>query len=157
MAKRRYKQDMNNMRNVVDSYLLFNNNNPHAAYNQYIKDHLLSGKTLPYFINGIKDFVNVSRDKSNNTYLQTMKRIETKKNINQEKQELLNSLSEEYYIEKIMPAYKKLDVKKYQNTRMAIVGLWYAISQKSISYINNQEFMYVKEFLKENDLMLGLC
>jgi len=89
----------------------------------------------------------------NNTYLQTVKRIETKRNIDQEKQELLDSLTEEFYKDKILPAYKKLDVKEYQNTRMAIVGLWYAINQKDIQYINNNELGYIQEFLRENNLM----
>ena len=118
-----------------------------------IKDHLLSGKSLPYYVNGIKDFIAVSKDKNNNTYLQTIKRIEKKRNIDQEKQELLDSLTEEFYKEKILPAYKKLDEKKYQNTRMAIVGLWYAIVEKSINYINNSELGYIQEFLRNNNLM----
>ena len=153
MAKRRDKHDMEQMRDTVNSYLLLNNNNPHAAYNLLIKDHLLSGKSLPYYVNGIKDFIAVSKDKNNNTYLQTIKRIEKKRNIDQEKQELLDSLTEEFYKEKILPAYKKLDEKKYQNTRMAIVGLWYAIVEKSINYINNSELGYIQEFLRNNNLM----
>ena len=85
MAKRRDKHDMEQMRDTVNSYLLLNDNNPHAAYNGLIKDHLLSGKNLPYYVNGLKDFIAVSKDSKNNTYLQTMERIETKKNIDQEK------------------------------------------------------------------------
>jgi len=152
-ARRRDKHDMEQMRDTVNSYLLINNNNPHAAYNGYIKDHLLSGKVLPYYVNGIKDFIAVSKDNKNNTYLQTVKRIEKKRNIDQEKQELLDSLTEEFYKDKILPAYKKLDVKEYQNTRMAIVGLWYAIVEKSINYINNSELGYIQEFLRNNNLM----
>jgi len=153
MARRRDKHDMELMRDTVNSYLLINGNNPHAAYNGYIKDHLLSGKVLPYYVNGIKDFIAVSKDNKNNTYLQTMEQIETKRNINQEKQELLDSLTEEDYKSKIMPIFKKLDVKEYQNTRMAIVGLWYAIVEKSIQYINNSELGYIQEFLRDNNLM----
>ena len=50
-------------------------------------------------------------------------------------------------------AYKKLDVKQYQNTRMAIVGLWYAIVEKSIQYINNSELGYIQEFLRNNNIL----
>ena len=150
---RRDKHEMEQMRDTVNSYLLINSNNPHAAYNLLIKDHLLSGKSLPYYINGIKDFIAVSKDNKNNTYLRTVKRIEVKRNIDQEKQELLDSLTEEFYKDKILPAYKKLDVKEYQNTRMAIVGLWYAIVEKSINYINNSELGYIQEFLRNNNLM----
>ena len=150
---RRDKRDMEQMRDTVNSYLLLNNNNPHAAYNLLIKDHLLSGKSLPYYINGIKDFITVSKDKNNNTYLQTVERIEKKRNIDQEKQEILNSITEEIYISKVLPEYKKLDIKLYQNTRMAIIGLWYAIVEKSINYINNSELDYIQEFLRNNNLM----
>ncbi|HBY20011.1 MAG TPA: hypothetical protein DEG71_03215 [Clostridiales bacterium] len=153
MAKRRDKYDMEQMRDTVNSYLLINNNNPHAAYNGYIKDHLLSGKLLPHYVNGLKDFIAVSKDNKHNTYLQTVKRIEAKRNIDQEKQELLDSLTEEFYKDKILPAYKKLDVKEYQNTRMAIVGLWYAIVEKNINYINNSELGYIQEFLRNNNLI----
>jgi len=157
MVRRRNNQDMEQMRDTVNSYLLLNNNNPHTAWNEYIKDHLLSGKTLPYYIKGLKDFITVSKDNKNNTYLQAVERIETKRNIDQEKQELLDSLSEEFYINTIMPAYKKLDEKKDQKTRMAIVGLWWAINQKDIKYIDNLEFEFIKGFLRENNLLSEIC
>ena len=61
MVRRRDKHDMEQMRDTVNSYLLLNNNNPHAAYNEYIKNHLLSGKLLPHYVNGLKDFIAVSQ------------------------------------------------------------------------------------------------
>jgi len=36
---------------------------------------------------------------------------------------------------------------------MAIVGLWYAIVEKSIQYINNSELGYIQEFLRNNNLL----
>jgi len=150
---RRDKRDMEQMRDTVNSYLLLNNNNPHAAYNLLIKDYLLSGKCLPYYISGLKDFIAVSKDNKNNTYLQAVERIERKRNIDQEKQEIIDNITEEFYKDKILPAYKKLDVKEYQNTRMAIVGLWYAIVYKDIKCINNSELGYIQEFLRNNNLM----
>jgi len=157
MARRRNNQDMELMRDTVNSYLLLNNNNPHAAWNEYIKDHLLSGKTISYYIKGLKDFITVSKDNKNNTYLQTVERIEKRKSIDQEKQELLDSLTEEFYINTIMPEYKKLDEKKDRNTRMAIVGLWWAINQKDIKCIDNLEFEFIKGFLRNNNLLPEIC
>ena len=157
MVRRRNNQDMEQMRDTVNSYLLLNNNNPHTAWNEYIKDHLLAGKIMPYYIKGLKDFITVSKDNKNNTYLQAVERIETKRNIDQEKQEIIDNITEDYYKDVILPVYKKLDEKKYQNTRMAIVGLWYAINQKDIKYINNNELRYIQEFIRENNLLTEVC
>jgi len=154
---RRDKHDMELMRDTANSYLLLNNNNYHAAWNEYIKDHLLAGKIMPYYIKGLKDFITVSKDNKNNTYLQAVERIETKRNIDQEKQEIIDNITEDYYKDVILPVYKKLDEKKYQNTRMAIVGLWYAINQKDIKYINNNELRYIQEFIRENNLLTEVC
>ena len=60
--KRRSKEDMDNMRNLVEYYLIINNNDPHKAYNCYIKEYLLNGNKLPYYINGLNDFNKVSKE-----------------------------------------------------------------------------------------------
>jgi len=60
MAKRRTKSDMQKAANTSRLFLL-SDNNPHTAYEQYIKDHLLSGNPFPYYIAGIKDFITASK------------------------------------------------------------------------------------------------
>jgi hypothetical protein len=49
------------MNNIVYEYLNKTGNNPHKAYDEYIKYHLLSGKPMPEDITGIKDFIKASK------------------------------------------------------------------------------------------------
>lgn len=57
MKMRRTKKDMEQMESDVRYYLTYNNYDAHKAYDNYIKDHLLSGQSFPHYINGIKDFI----------------------------------------------------------------------------------------------------
>lgn len=58
---RRSKRDMELMKLDVRYYLLQTNNNYHKAYDLFVKDYLTRGKMLPYYIKGIKDFLNESQ------------------------------------------------------------------------------------------------
>jgi hypothetical protein len=60
------------MNSLVYEYLNKTGNNPHKAYDEYIKYHLLSGKSLPEDIKGIKDFITASKPeqtKQRKTYI----------------------------------------------------------------------------------------
>lgn len=57
MKTRRTKKEMEQMESDVRYYLSYNSLDAHQAYNSYIKDYLISGHSLPYYINGIKDFL----------------------------------------------------------------------------------------------------
>ena len=57
---RRTKKEMQQMESDVRYYLVYNSNDPHKAYDNFIKDYLLSGHSLPYYINGIKDFIKIA-------------------------------------------------------------------------------------------------
>jgi len=146
MARRRNKQDMELMQMEVNYWLLLNKNNPHKAYDEFIKDHLRRGKSFPYYVTGLKDFVQVSNDKKNNDYLQYEDRKETKKTAEEQKEELLNTITEDYYKQFILPVYKNLDDSN-KNTKMAIISLWYAVTTKDINMISNSELGYIKDFL----------
>lgn len=58
---RRNKRDMQRMENEVRLYLLSNKLDPHAAYDEMVKDYLTTGQSIPYYIKGIKDFIKVSQ------------------------------------------------------------------------------------------------
>jgi hypothetical protein len=59
---RRNKNDMRLMENECTYYLLQTGNNPHKAYDLFIKEHLESNQTFPYYVKGMKDFLKVSQD-----------------------------------------------------------------------------------------------
>ena len=54
---RRTKNEMQLMESDVRYYLMYNNLDAHKAHDNYIKDHLMSGQSMAYYINGIKDFL----------------------------------------------------------------------------------------------------
>lgn len=58
---RRSKRDMELMKLDVRYYLLQTNNNYHKAYDLFLKDYLTRGEMLPYYIKGMKDFLNESQ------------------------------------------------------------------------------------------------
>jgi len=53
---------MNLMRDDAKYYLLLNNNNPHLAFESMVKENLETGSKTPYYIKGVKDFIEVSKD-----------------------------------------------------------------------------------------------
>ena len=57
---RRTKEELHSMQLVVSYYLNRNGNDPHESYNQLIKDYLMSGRAIPNYIKGIKDFISLS-------------------------------------------------------------------------------------------------
>lgn len=59
---RRTKSEINLMRDDARYYLLLNNNNPHLAFENMVKENLELGSKIPYYIKGVKDFVEVSKD-----------------------------------------------------------------------------------------------
>jgi hypothetical protein len=59
---RRTKRDMELMKDDCIYYLLQTKNDPHKAYDLFIKEHLESKQMIPYYIKGIKDFNKVSEE-----------------------------------------------------------------------------------------------
>ena len=57
---KRSKQDMLFMENECTLYLLRTNLDYNKAYDLFIKEYLTEGKTIPYYIKGIKDFKKIS-------------------------------------------------------------------------------------------------
>lgn len=112
--KRRNKDNMEQMKDLVSYYLTFSNNDPHKAYDEYIKEHLLSGKQLPYFIKGLEDFIKVAKQKEVEKQIKEEKEMQQIRNEDgkelliiryTEDQEGLNKALKEY---KGTPVYKKL-------------------------------------------------
>lgn len=71
--KRRNKEEMSQMRDLVEYYLILNKYNPHVAYDNYIKEYLSDGKMLPYFIKGLKDFIKIAEEMKNKKLVESTK------------------------------------------------------------------------------------
>jgi hypothetical protein len=59
---RRTKREMEYMKDDCRYYLLQTNNDPQKAHELMVKEHLQSGKMIPYYIKGVKDFIQVSQE-----------------------------------------------------------------------------------------------
>jgi esterase/lipase len=58
---KRTSEQLQQAQDITSQYLQESKNDPHKAYDLYIKDHLLSGKSFPSCIEGIKDFITASK------------------------------------------------------------------------------------------------
>ena len=54
------------MNQIVYEFLSKTNNNPHKAYDEYIKYHLISGISLPRDVKGLQDFIKASNQNNLN-------------------------------------------------------------------------------------------
>lgn len=102
------------------SYLIANRNDPHAAYNDSIKEHLLSGKSLPYYVIGIKDFIKTA-DSLNSTLFKPKNEDLSLSDEKKDIVEKLSGITEEEYI-KIWEESKQLNLSNDEKTILA--GLW---------------------------------
>ena len=59
--KRRTKKEMLLVEDECRHFLMFNSLDAHKAYNAYIKNYLESGISLPYYVEGIKDFIKFAK------------------------------------------------------------------------------------------------
>jgi hypothetical protein len=113
MAKRRTKSEMLQATELCQSYLLVTKNDPHKAYNQYIKDHLLSSQLLPHYISGIKDFIKASKqlELDLQEIRQERERAEEHKNTMEDNIERIKTLDRK----KVMEEFKKAEGNRKLN------------------------------------------
>lgn len=91
MVKRRTKKEMSRMREEVKSWLLKNGNDPHKAWDAYVAHHLKNNLIMDYYVKGLKDFVRVSSELSEQMEKDKIKK-EHKEKTKQEKERLTNEL-----------------------------------------------------------------
>jgi len=139
MAKRRTKSDMQKAANTCRLFLLADNN-PHTAYNQYIKEHLLSGQSFPYYIAGIKDFITASKVLESDilSIKAERERSESRENEKQTELEKIKSLS----IEQVLKAYKQAE----GNQKLELCSLSMMVYRQDFTGITQSEIYTAKEF-----------
>lgn len=109
------------MESDVRYYLTYNNYDGHKAYDNYIKDYLLSGNSLPYYINGIKDFLKFE------TIMKTeQKQKEDQKLKQQEEQKQKKNIIEQIQsipVEDFITAYKQAKEIGTEKHKMALCDM----------------------------------
>lgn len=111
---RRTKEEMFKMKNDVTYYLLQTRLDPHKAHELMIKEYLTSGKNIPYYIKGVKDFINVSHDLALELNKEELMRKKDKEQYKQKQDTVSHIL--ELSLEEIKQIYKesKNKIPKYE-------------------------------------------
>lgn len=144
---RRNKNDMRLMKNEVTYYLLQTKNNPHAAHELMIKEYLESHTSIPYYVKGVKDFINVSQELAIQL---NQKEQMTKQNQQrqEQKQNIINFILN-LTVEDIKSIYKAYKDKVAHSEKLNLVNVYTAIynnefSEKDIdqSIINTFQTIY---------------
>ena len=126
---RRTKAELETASRLIKLYLADTENDPHQAYNEYIKFYLISGQQLPKYIKGIKDFIKVST--------QYQKEYEYKQQLEQQKQD--NKVLEQDYIEKIKELTKEGDYQKVKESYSTATGNNKLALCSLMNYLHNKE------------------
>jgi hypothetical protein len=127
MKSRRTKNDMQRMESDVRYYLSYNNYDAQKAYNNYIKDYLLSGQRMPHYINGLKDFIKfesimkAEQEQREQQKTREHEEKEQKKNIIEQ----IQSITVETFVE----AYRKAKETGTEKHKMALCDM--AMLQKA--------------------------
>jgi hypothetical protein len=124
---RRTKNDMQRMESDVRYYLTYNNLDGHKAYDNYIKDHLLSGRSFPHYINGIKDFLKFETIMKAEQEQRKQQKIRI-----QEEQEQKKTTIEQIQalpVESFITAYRQAKETGTENHKMALCDM--AMLQKA--------------------------
>lgn len=148
---RRTKSEMRQAAELCQSYLLVTNNNPYKAYDQYIKDYLLYGKILPYYISGIKDFIKASiKD-----FIKASKQMEIDlQQIRQERErEAQRKITAEENLEKIKNLDIKLVMEEFKkaegNRKLNLCTIANMLHFKDFTGINQSEIYTALELIKD--------
>jgi len=118
---RRTKKEMQQMESDVRYYLTYNNLDAHKAYDNYIKEHLLSSQPMSYYINGIKDFI-----KFESIMKAEKEQREQQKIREQEQQEQKKNIIEQILsltVEQFVTAYKQAKETGIEKHKMALCDM----------------------------------
>jgi len=141
---RRTKEQLNQASRLIKLYLSDTQNDPHNAWDEYIKFYLVSGQSLPTFINGIKDFIKVSKEyqKEFEYNLLLEQRKLDNKALEVDYAERIKLLTKEGDYEKVKKCYKEAESQKSNNKYPLCNLMVYLHSKftKGIEEYNNWKF-----------------
>lgn len=136
---RRRKIDLEMMKDDITLYLLKNDNNPHEAWNNFIKDNLMNHSAMPYYIKGIKDFIKVSKDIESKSIIEEKERTD-KQQYKILKDGVINSIQsvDKDYAKILWNDYRKVVNENEKITLFEIVSMIlekeYYIDSKHINF-----------------------
>lgn len=127
---RRNKKEMECMKNLVNIYLIDNQNDPYKAYNAYIKWHLLNNVELPSYIKGLKDFVKLSNEKM--PLYEHGEKLEEKIKLEEESKKSIKEEVLKISIEQAKNAWCKVKQSGTDKEKITISDLYYHVSNGMI-------------------------
>lgn len=129
---RRNKLQMKWMREDVTEYLLKTNNDPHAAWDLFVKRHLQAGIEIPEWIHGKKDFVKVSKELEQLGFVKSemeQKEIQRK--------QVLNALKQ-MPAKEVYALWSKFKNQLTKNEELTLVDLINLVHANEWKYIENK-------------------
>jgi hypothetical protein len=144
---RRNKLQMKWMREEVTEYLLKTNNDPHAAWDLFVKRHLQAGIEIPEWIHGKKDFVKVSKELEQIGFIKS--EIEQRETQRKQAMDALKSMTE-----KEIKALWRFRDQVTPNEKLMLVDLIHLAYAKDWKYIENKHLDLI---IKYNILPLNMA
>ena len=139
---RRTKQQLEAASRLIKLYLIDTDNDPHNAYNEYIKFYLVSGQKLPGYVKGLKDFIKISKEyQKEYEYIQQLEqRKQDNKVLESDYAEKIKGLSKEQDYIKIKNAYNKAHINTGKHALCELMLLLHRKSLGNIEEYNNWKF-----------------
>jgi hypothetical protein len=144
---RRNKLQMKWMREEVTEYLLKTNNDPHAAWDLFVKRHLQAGIEIPEWIHDKKDFVKVSKELEQIGFIKS--EIEQRETQRKQAMDALKSMTE-----KEIKALWRFRDQVTPNEKLMLVDLIHLAYAKDWKYIENKHLDLI---IKYNILPLNMA
>ncbi len=132
---RRTKKDIQEMTSLCEYWLIYHSNNdPQIAYNEYIKYYLEAGIQLPYYVNGIRDFITVSKkiEAEKEQRQQEQKQEQIKETYKKQREEDHKSIIQKILslsVDQFINAYRQAKETGTEKHKMALCDM--AMLQKS--------------------------
>ncbi|STO12828.1 Uncharacterised protein [[Flavobacterium] thermophilum] len=145
---RRNKLQMKWMREEVTEYLLKTNNDPHAAWDLFIKRHLQAGIEIPEWIHGKKDFVKVSKELEQLGFVKN--EMEQKEEQRKQAMNVLKQMS----TKEARKLWSKFRNQLTKNEELILVDLINLIYANEWQYIENQ---HLDLLIKHNMIPLDMA
>jgi len=120
---------------------LIQESNPHKAFEQYIKDHMISGQPMPYYIQGVKDFITASKVLESDILAIKAER-ERVENREESKQTDLDKIK----LLDAMVIFQTYKIAKTNEQKMELCDLYHSVNSKEFNGITESQIYMAKEY-----------